>query len=482
MSKAPQRISKDTEHKLIGFTEKIAALVRDGSSPNDAIIKTAQDNDVTPHQVQLLVQAFNNTGANNQRMSSDDLIDKIASFKMADPKAIFNTLYPQNVKEASVKKSFDDVSYDYSQPPTFEKQSYQQEFEKRASTAVEAIGTAAGLTTAAFGAKYLYDKYKGKKKEEPKPDDFQTKKAWTLLKQLDNEYEEKRRQLNDTHLKLANTFDDLVYYFKKSEHLPYKEVLWNSNSLFGKEAQILLKHVAEELPRLDKEASRPHFEPVKLDRQPYNLIESCLEKAAQYNQLDEELTNFSKEAGEASYKMISTFLPEKPIQYKKGSILKDIPVMKDFSKQANPIAIGIGQAIGDNALSGIMNSGFGEGIKEQVLPKENEELKNKALETVMDPSHQQKLRQIRSQAVFHDLMANDEYLSGEHPDKVSKMYNEITRMSPRMSDQPLAMRALLRQYLAQGQVAPHDVDQLAGIEDKLKKKDVPINTPQLPQD
>ena len=37
----------------------------------------------------------------------------------------------------------------------------------------------------------------------------------------------------------------------------------------------------------------------------------------------------------------------------------------------------------------------------------------------------------------------------------------------------MAARALIRRYLGQGQVDPHDIDQLVGVESKLKQQAEP---------
>jgi hypothetical protein len=135
-------------------------------------------------------------------------------------------------------------------------------------------------------------------------------------------------------------------------------------------------------------------------------------------------------------------------------------------------------------ITGMKDLGVSKSI-EKGMGKPEAKLKTEAFMAVTDPQHESKLRGLRSQAMLTDMMANDPFLSGESPDRVMGLYNQITKLSPRAADQPLLMRALLRRYLAQGQVDPHDIDQLAGIEVKLKQRDEPqreYNLPKLPQD
>jgi hypothetical protein len=100
---------------------------------------------------------------------------------------------------------------------------------------------------------------------------------------------------------------------------------------------------------------------------------------------------------------------------------------------------------------------------------------------VSDPSHEARLRKVRAKAMLHDMMANDEYLSGEDPNKITDAYNEISQLAPRASESPMLMRALLRRFSAQGQVDPHDVDQLVGVEANMKKRDAPVTQTNLPK-
>src|SRR4029077_20857665 len=126
-------------------------------------------------------------------------------------------------------------------------------------------------------------------------------------------------------------------------------------------------------------------------------------------------------------------------------------------------------------------SGLFNAVNEGYAGKTPERLKTDALMNVTDPAHENKLRGLRSQSMLHNLMNTDEFLSGEDPQKVTGLYNEINKLSPHAADQPLLMRALLRRYLAMGAVDPHDVGQLSDIEGKLKLREEPGKEPIPPK-
>jgi hypothetical protein len=106
--------------------------------------------------------------------------------------------------------------------------------------------------------------------------------------------------------------------------------------------------------------------------------------------------------------------------------------------------------------------------------------KEKAYDVVADPLHERRMQAIQNQAVLHDMLANDEVVSGYHPDDVLKAYNEISQAAPRAASQPAMLRALLRHQLAQGQLDTHDVDQAVGVEGKLRANAEPAAAPKNP--
>jgi hypothetical protein len=72
-------------------------------------------------------------------------------------------------------------------------------------------------------------------------------------------------------------------------------------------------------------------------------------------------------------------------------------------------------------------------------------------------------------------MANDDVISGFHPDDVLQHYNEISQLAPRAASQEGLVREILRKRLEGGKNAidPYDVDLLLNIENKIKQRDDP---------
>lgn len=448
MSQAtPRKISKETENKLVGYLDKVAQHINDGSTPNEAIVKVARSHDIELGHVRLIAQAYNNARTNQQRKSSDTMHEKIASFQLADIKTIAHELYPKQIKTAAVREREEGVSEEYKYAPRL-KLDVNPKFER--FTKIASVTTAAPLA------------------KEPTR---HIKKAFSLLKELDHSFDENRRLVNSSRDKVAQAYNDLLYYFKQAYHpVRYKEATAGAVALWGKPAQVLMDHIAQDLPQLNKEASSV-CRAVDIRKEPYTIIGACLDSIKKHASYKKDFQEFSKAAEEASLQLVAPFLPV-PIQRTYGSIVKKA----EGGSGLDPISTGTAGLLATKPVTSAL---------EKSLGKPDNKLKTDAFTAVSDPQHETKIRALKAQSMLTDMMANDPFLSGEQPERVVGLYNQITKLSPRAADQPLLMRALLRRYLAQGQVDPHDIDQLAGIEVKLKQRDEPqreYNLPKLPQD
>jgi hypothetical protein len=110
----------------------------------------------------------------------------------------------------------------------------------------------------------------------------------------------------------------------------------------------------------------------------------------------------------------------------------------------------------------------------KLSPPNDEARVNSVLSSLNDPSHESKLRSINSQSMLHDLMSNDEVISGYNPNEVSDAYNDIVQISPSVGDQRMLMQTLLRHRLTQGQLDAFEQDKLLSFEDALRRQNTPM--------
>lgn len=431
---AVKRISKETEDRLVACLEKVASLVDGGGDPTAALVEVARDADLAPGLVRLMAQAYNNGRTNAQRKAGDDPFDKSASFRLADAEAAVRELYPPHVKTAAELHRESAVGREYDAPPR------------------PARRPAVGLEKAAFSVTPL----------DPYPrESTHAKRAFSLLREAGRELEERRRLLTHARDKLAAAFGGLRDHFRRvgTGH-PVKQARVDSRLLFGPAADVVFRQLALDDPLVAKTASAPDPLPGHADpgSEPYSLVGACVRLARECVALEKGLGEFRKQAADLAGGVSDRFVPDKP--HHVGSILRPMrkqAVITDFLQEALG---GAGRSAGVEAFN-------------KVLPQPIDKARNEAYLDLTSPDHEARMRNIRSQAVLHDILANDDYLSRENPEDVVRMYNEVTKLSPRAASQPMLMRSLLRRYMQLSTVEPHELQQQLDIENKIKDRDKP---------
>ena len=88
-----------------------------------------------------------------------------------------------------------------------------------------------------------------------------------------------------------------------------------------------------------------------------------------------------------------------------------------------------------------------------------------------EPAHETKLKTIRTQAMLHDLMANDPVISGYEPDQVVNAFNQVNQLAPQAMQQRMVAQTLMRKFLEQdSNVDLFEQDSLLGMEGKLQQQ------------
>lgn len=123
-----------------------------------------------------------------------------------------------------------------------------------------------------------------------------------------------------------------------------------------------------------------------------------------------------------------------------------------------------------SALAGpAMASMVGPSVEKALSPTPQDVIERETVQELFDPSHEAEMSRIRTQAMLSEFMTTDPIISTYDDDEVSSAYNHISQLAPRAAMQPALMRGLLRKMLQQQDtLEAFDVDQLMGIEQKLK--------------
>jgi hypothetical protein len=430
------------EKRLTVALGRTAGLIKSGTDPNEAIVKVAREEGLSAGEVRMMAAAYNIGRAARQRHSTTSLFEKAADFPLADAALILGELFPPDVKAAAEAARPPQVSVEYNFRPNW--------LEKRAEVD---LPDAPNPT--------VYPRYLGRIDQKylaVQSDVHGTRQR--LLDALRNEEE-----------KVASAYCELVDYFHRRGPIPYGEARLQAELFFGAPAAPILAKVAGNLhlKEAQTEAAALSRHPLDLSSMPYLAIRrilvgarNCQEAFAKAAAFEEAVLPALMELGrtyqEAHGREVQPLPPDPSL-----SILRRLRGEKRAF--LGPLVSGVGQG----AALGLGEQTGGSILKE-LLPEDKDKLRNKAMVELMDPGHEGQMRAVRLKAALHGVLQSP-YFQGEDPKHVTNVFNQLTQLSPRLVEQPMLLEAALRRHISQGQVDPHDLDQLAGIEAKLKARE-----------
>lgn len=111
-----KEISKKEEQRIIEALEAAVKMANDGSSPDEALTKTAEDYEFPPEIIKRMTEAFNTSKTLSHLKAAGEL-ERGDSFPIASPEVILGKLFPQE-PETEVTKSASAKSDEYKEEPT----------------------------------------------------------------------------------------------------------------------------------------------------------------------------------------------------------------------------------------------------------------------------------------------------------------------------------------------------------------------------
>jgi hypothetical protein len=419
-------LSKEAETKLMAAIEKAASLVNTGEEPNAAIIKVAAAEHIPAGHINIMVHAYNTGRTTSTREKGASANEKAADFKLANADTIIDALFPKVVKTSAALSSEKTISTEYAVSPA-------GFLSRRKATMEKAAAAIVALPEKTYVAPPR-DEHSAAMREH-------SKRAADKLA-----LEEVRRLATVAYSKAANAMDDLATYFRTADRISFGDVKKEAELRVGAEGVSVLVKLAEVYPWLNKQAAtaKNHFG----NAAPYALIETVIEKLAEYKEHQAAFNALNPTKKEAAQK------PEPTT----GSILynpleESLELKKaEASLPTGPVSMT--RQLGENLYAG--TSGY--------FAKNPADLRNEAFDEITDPNHERKLRNIKAQSTLADMITNDPVISGYDPREVTNAFNEISELAPNFADSTAAMQALLRKRLEAGQLADFDVKQLLDME------------------
>lgn len=420
------KMSEADEKRLLDAFDGMQDLVAAGETPNDAAIKVARDLGVPLGHIPLLARVYNTQAGNEARRAGDTLLAKAAAVAVADADAIVAALEADSpaAKAAALRDDFAHAPSWYRPEPDDG-----PEMRKSASPLLDAFESGVSYREEFDKPAHLAGRYRPLELARDAAADA-----------FDAAMVAEERFLAG----LSKVASALADYRQPA----YVDVRQNAIDVLGPGAAVVLDHVARRHPDLAKEASRDRRHAVDPGRGVYGAIAGAL-----------ELADAALEAGEAHVKAAAAFKAAEEAAAPRIDRPKPEPTSLLSKRAAGPFATSLGVALSRDAVQGAMDR---LGVPAQ------EKRVDRAYSTLTNPAHEQELEDIHTRAMLADLMSNDEVIASHDPHEVARSFNQLSRLAPRVSRQPMLMESLLRQSLQQGALAPYDSDQILSTEQKLR--------------
>lgn len=421
-------LSKQAEAKLLSALEKVAELVNAGETPNNAIVKVAQTENLPSGYVRLVTTAFNTGATTAQREGGENTAEKAADFKLADADQILDALYPKVVKTSAEIVREEVISTEYAVSPVGFIARRNSQMQKAASAVValpEKTWTPA-----------------------PRDEHSAARREYTKKVAAVREAEEARRVATMAYHKAAEAMEKLADYFRRPGNAPFQTVKRAAEIQLGQLGVSVLNKLAAVYPQFEKQSAPNN--PLLGCCEPLDVIDDIIELLDEYGAAQKKADSYKKaEAPPPPEPEIITgsvlYNPlEEPFELKKADALATMP-------SANPVSL-------THQLGESMWAGGRSYIKSP------DQLRGEAFKEITDPDHDRKLRNIRAQGVLADLVTNDPVISGHDPREVATAFNELAEIAPNFMDSTATVQALLRKRLEAGQLADFDIKQLAELE------------------
>lgn len=425
----PETLNHAEEQQLLNSVKKAVDLVEQGSSPDDAIEKIAREESLGPGKIRLVAHAYNNGQQLSQWHRGGQILDKLASFALADPQRVIDRIFHGPTPKE--KAAQDAIDPDYHFPPSWLDRRQQ---EKRAQ---------APLPLPAAAPLEPYQKDPMSALNRAYGDIEREKKAAEEASRLASRAEDNVR------LKVAQ----LVNYFKQASYsrIPFEYCEHACRSYFGNPSLPLLDIVYKQARLREKRASDKlpvMSNGINLRAEPFTIIREAIKAAEECNRLrqisaqhaekaktvkESALRPFSKAGGSLPPAQPSPVLtPGLPSDNRAASIFG---VKQAFGLASEVGAIAAGDLLGETAFH---NSN---------LNPENAEKDEQNIAD--DPAGDDEIGSIRKRVALDTMLADPKNPLSKLPAQdVINVYNDLVKGKPGLADNVTALQPLLEKHFS----------------------------------
>lgn len=408
-----ERITEAQERQLLAAVRSAIAQTNDGVDPNVALAKAAADQNYGPDFVERMVEMYNTsrTLAHLKHASGDE---RAVDFPIADAQEVLGRMFSVDPRREDIEGGEMGKAANLMRLRLHEDE--EPLFEKAAA--------------------YQHD---GSAK-------FQ--KVLNAVRDLEQGIVNLRTKRAEHEVKRDGALYKAATYFRTSGHVPFEDVDSRMQSMYGRAGRLAMDVIWDSVEGLktEKRAEAPTSPRLaRMSDEPYCYIDQFIERSKTMAELGQRISEKTAELEE-----LKAALKERVGK-----------ACKEASGLASAATIGlVGRALeGSPALSG---EATGEKAQARMIQR------------ATDPAHENALRGIQTETMLQDLMSSDPVISQYDPADVVDAYNELSRMSPVASSQPVVLRGYLRRLLESspdvaGRVLEgHEAGQLADIEKTMR--------------
>jgi len=426
---------------LMQALHKAAEYFNAGSTPDDAVAKSASEYNFNVDQTSRLVETFNTARTIYHYKTA---ADRSSEFRLANKDGVLAIMY---AKEPEAKAA---TAPDYSQYDQKE-QNYRQ----------DTVLDARGFPELKFAAHDFLDS----------TIDTQAVKAMTILNVQRDLAETARHEANTFAIKAAEILSEVAADLRRGY---IEDCVARYSRLCAACKEPVMAKLAEHMP------SHIKAQPVDglVDDRDLQEYVTRIKDAAWHTQVESEMLavagQLHKEADqfEREFFELLCFLPQK-----KAESLGDL-VSPGFFKRAK----------GDAGIGGISGGGgVGSMLGSLMAPAETPMLDKAITQSagsagrpltaalINSPTKQEnkqlseRLRNVQRQLILEELMSNDPVLSEAEPNKVITAYQSLMHMAPEVSTNKEVVRAILRSATQSVAISPYDASTWAQLEKTMKE-------------
>jgi len=447
-----EKMTKKAEQQMIGYVSSIVDAVHTGQSPTDALFKVASDNSLPPQVIQRLAEAYNQSRTlfeMNEKRGSRDIV-----FPVARASDVVSKLYPETPLAPNKVNLLKQASAVYQKSTTNFYESVQKVKNRQTLSQHEKV---AAVTNA-------LEKKKEKDKQLLKPKFFA-------------ELQSKKAELSDAKETMLKVASELSQEFRSTlAATPFYKFEIGLHQKYGSAQAPVIADLVWRLSGCEKLGQRRAV-PRDFDASKYTLIdflgndyasvESLVKAATKMHKTTQEIKVLEEAAGFAH--------TQKPPPKEKISPEGNVRVEPESTTESNSLECPEKKAFELPSLASMPFSVVGGAhalttgsLASDPLAAQQKEVTN-AVTKFEDPNWRDSLQSIKIRTMLHDLMTNDEVISGYDENEVIDAFNEIHDIAPQASTNSAVMRDMLRRRLVQGGVESMELGQLAQLNKSLQE-------------